>query len=283
MARKYGATAEESDITNLEGKNPEDRDRFITDLDAQYQRRGSTQQTGDGARPAQPALADAYRGYLGQPTAPAVDLSPVTNLIQQMIQQTAQDRQRQDQERAAMRQLLTGRMAEAAKPVDMNAPGIREVLSAQRLGRQRSAERQRSQAATRLSVEGLGDSGAAETTYQGIEQARGEGESADTADVLGREHQAKRNELMQLYQMALSSGDAESARTLQQQLSALDATISTSQMQEGARRFDNDLGFRQSSFDQDLGLRRSSFMDNLGLQIMLAQLGANRDAAGAFL
>lgn len=199
------------------------------------------------------------------------DDSALTQLLKQLGDQQQADRQRQQMERAALRDLMMGRMAEASKPVDVKAPGIREQLSAQRLARQRSAERQRSQAAVRLAGEGLGDSGAMDTTLSGIEELRGEGESSDIADVLGKEHQAKRAELMQLYQMAAASGDAEMARNVQQQLAAIDAQIQQQGMSDVNRRF-----------GQDLGFRKSSFMDNLGLQLLQTQLGANAGAAGAF-
>ena len=189
-----------------------------------------------------------------------------------MLGQQSSDRDRQASEREQMRSMLLARMGQAGAPVDANAPGIREILSSQRIARQRSAERQRSQAAVRLASEGLSDSGAFDTTLSGIEQQRGEGESSDIANVLYQEHQAKRNELMQLYQMAISMGDAESARTLQQQIASLDAMLQQQQLSDVNSRFGADLGFRQSSF-----------LDNLSLQLLLAEMRANESAAGYFL
>ena len=217
-------------------------------------------------------IGAAYQNYLGTPNqAPQVDLSPITNLLTKLTTDQQSDRERQQMERAAIRDLLMGRIGEASKPVDVNAPGIKEQLAAQRLSRQRSEERQRSQLAARLAPEGLLDSGAFDTGLAGIQQMRGEGEAEDIADVLGSETQAKRQELMQLYQMAIASGDAEMARNLQQQLAAIDA-----QMQQQGMRDVN------SRFGQDLDFRKSSFLDNLGLQIMLAQMGADERATEFF-
>ena len=215
--------------------------------------------------PAPTALQAAYSQFLGSPTpappvSPTVDLSPVTGLLQQMSSRADADRVQQDAQRESMRALLRGRMAEASAPVDANAPGIREQLAAQRLARQRSAERQRSQAAVRLSGENLSDSGAFDTAMTGIEELRGAGESADIAEVMGGELQAKRQELMQLYQMALAQGDAEAARTLQQQLKVLEGTVATQGMSEDRRRF-----------SETQNTNQSNFMNNLGLQLLLAQ------------
>lgn len=281
-SRQY--TAEEQDFLR---RNPGDEARMAQALGNQTGHRPFDSQTTDPQQQAAnqradqtlqpqnapPPLGNVYGNYLGQPTqAPQVDLSPLTQQIQQMQQQQQEERQRQQMERAALRELISGRMAEAAKPVDVNAPGIKEQLASQRLARQRSAERQRSQTATKMASEGLGDSGAMDTALSGIEQQRGEGESADIAQVMGGELQAKRSELMQLLQMATSSGDAEMARNVQMQLAGIDAEMQKQQMADV-----------NSRFGQDLGFRKSSFVDNLGLQIMLAQLGANQNAAGAFL
>lgn len=227
-------------------------------------RRSEAQQAAQAKAPSVNSLQGVYEKFLSSvPKAlepsPQVDLSPVTNAVQEMLKERAADKAAADQQRAAMRDLLSKRVGEASAPVNVNTPGIKEQLAAQRLARQRSAERQRSQAATRLSVEGLGDSGVAETTYQGIEQARGEGESADVAEVLGAEHNAKRNELLALLNMAISQGNTEQAQAIQQQIAGIDATLSGLNMQQNQRQFSDDLGFR-----------KSSFMDNLGLQLLMA-------------
>lgn len=225
-----------------------------------------TRSVQSSARPtaADPSLRDAYASFLGRPSitttssvasAPAVDTSAITRLAEQVRAEQA----RQQAERAAMRDLLMQRIGEASKPVDVKAPGIRELLSAQRLARQRSAERQQSQVAARLSQEGLLDSGAFDTASAAIEQGRGEGEAADIGAALLPEHQAKRQELLQLYQTAVAMGDTEAARTLQAQLAAIDATLAAQNQQEGQRRFNADLGFR-----------KSSFLDNLNLQLLMA-------------
>ena len=214
------------------------------------------------------ALQDAYRQYVGGSSvpitsaaapSPTLDLSPVTSLVQSLTANASADRERQQAQQQAMRALLMGRIGEASKPVDVNAPGIKETLAAQRLARQRAAERQRSQTAVRLSSEGLLDSGAFDTAISGIEQARGEGEASDIANTLLPEHQAKRQELLQLYQMAIAQGDAEAARALQEQLAAIDSTMAGINAQESRSRFSEDAGFR-----------RSSFLDNLNLQLLLA-------------
>lgn len=211
-------------------------------------------------------LQEAYRGYLAQPaqtaaapSTPAMDLAPVTSLIQQLTERGAKDQERQQAERAAMRDLLMSRIGQASQPVDVETPGIKQTLAAQRLARQRSAERQRSQSATRLASEGLSDSGAAETAQIGIEQMRGEGEAGDIAATLLPEHQAKRQELQNLLAMAVSQGESEAARSLQAQIQALDATMGVMSLQQ-----------RGQQADEEARFRRSAFLDNFNLQRALA-------------
>ena len=301
LSSKYGVSAGETDVANLAGKNPEDRARFEGELAAQFGRRARSTGGGTNTRPptTAPPLANAYGNYLntGEFSGYGTDWGPIIEQFQQQQreaqlyaqQQVAElraqqqaERDRQQAERAALRELISGRLTEASKPVDATAPGIKEILASQRLARQRASERQRSQVAVRLGEDNLGDSGAFDTAISGIEQQRGEGEASDIADVLGREHQAKRQELLQLYQMAVASGDAEMARNVQQQLAVIDAAIQRQQLGDIGSRFGLEQAGINSRFGADLGFRKSSFLDNLSLQIMLAQLGANERAAGAF-
>jgi hypothetical protein len=215
---------------------------------------------------AQPSVQGAYQNYLAAPapapapqmkTAPnvssSVNLSPLNDMIAQLRAQTEANTGKQAQERAAMRELLMGRIGQASSPVNPTDPGIKGILATQRLARQRAEERQRSQAAAKYAGEGLLDSGAFDTALSGIEQARGEGEAGDIADVMGQEHQAKRQELQQLLQMALASDDAEAVRSIQQQLAALGAATNQVQIGEGGRQFNEGLKFQKSSFLDRLG------------------------------
>ena len=120
-----------------------------------------------------------------------------------------------------MRKILMEQLGAAGKAPTVNDPGIAENLAGQRLALQRSAERQRSAGAESLAGGGLGRSGAADTTRLGIEQARGESEAQGVGQVLGAELQQRRQQLQSLLGMALQSGDAESARQIQQALAEM--------------------------------------------------------------
>lgn len=219
-----------------------------------------------------PNISEAYGGYLNTPTAASNQNSELTGLVKTLVEQAAADRARQDQERAAMREIMMGRLKTAQEPVSADSPGIRELISARRLESQRGSERQRQVLAERMAAQNLGDSGAMDAGVERIEQNRSEADSGAVAEILGGELQSKRQEVMQLLQMAAQLGDTEAARTLQAQMSAIDAQIQQQQMADVNSRFGADLGFR-----------KSSFMDDLSYKLLALQLGANQNAGSMFL
>jgi hypothetical protein len=200
-----------------------------------------------------------YASYLGTPQGPSPQQDQLTALLATMQEEQRTAKAQRDRERASLMELLTGRMKAAQEPVSTQSPGIKELLAARQLQSQRGSERSRAAFAERMHAQGLGNSGAFDTGVLGIEQDRGESDSMATAEILGGELSAKRQELMQLLQMAASLGDSESTRTLQQQLAMLDAQIQQSSQAEGGRRFDEDLGFRKESFWENLGMQGSQF------------------------
>lgn len=265
--------------------NPGDEARMASALGNSTSHRPHDSQTTDAGDQAENAAADrgqysprpaaptsAYQGYLGRPTGQAQQQDATAGLLQQLIAQQQADKQRQDQERAAMREILMGRIKTASEPVSADSPGIKELIAARRLESQRGSERQRQVLAERRTAEGLGDSGAMDAGIERIEQGRSEADSGAVAEIMGGELQSKRTELQQLLAMAVNMGDAESARNLQAQLAAIETQLQQQQMSDV-----------NSRFSQDLGFRKSSFMDDLGYRLMALQLGANANAAGAFL
>ena len=171
-----------------------------------------------------------------------------------------------------MREILMGRLGKAQEPVSVDSPGIKELIAARKLESQRGSENERRVMAERMAAQGLGDSGAFDAGVMGLEQDRSERDSIATADILGGELQAKRQEIQYLLQLAASTGDAEAARTLQAQLATIDAQLQQENMAGVNRRFDSDLGFR-----------KSSFMDDLSYRLLALQMGANQNAGLAFL
>lgn len=210
--------------------------------------------------------SEAYRGYLNTPN-PAHDALLAT--IQQMQAQAAEEKARRDAERAALREIMTSRLKTAQEPVSTESPGIRDVIAARRLESQRGSERSRAALAERLHAQGMGNSGLFDAGVLGLEQDRGEADSDAVAEILHGELSAKRQELMQLLQMAAAMGDADATRAIQQQLAILDTQMQQTSLSEGGRRFDEDLGFRESSFMNDLGYRL------LALELAGNQAGGN--------
>lgn len=255
--------------------------------------------------PVAPPPMEAYASYLGTPSAAATQNTELTGLLKSLVEQAAADRKRQEEERAAMREILMGRLKTAQEPVSTDTPGLKELIAARHLQSQRGAERERQVVAERMAALGLRDSGAFNTKVLGLEQDRSERDSAAVAEILGRELESKRAEVMQLLNLAASMGDTEAARTLQTRLAAIDAQLRQIQIAEGARqfnvgtaegarqfnvgtaegarRFNEDLGFRRSSLADELALRRSTFLDDLGYRLLALQLGANQQAGLAFL
>lgn len=125
----------------------------------------------------------------------------------------------------SMRSILMEQLGQATAPFNINSDAMRRQLDPQRVALQRSAERQRSQMSARLAQEGLLDSGTFDTGLRGIEQQRGEAEASMTGQVVGRELQSRREQVQNLLQMAMQSGDAESARVLAGQLQSINMQL----------------------------------------------------------
>lgn len=263
-----------------------DPDTFLREAEANYARRGANNQGTDANVPGQ---SSPYKDYIetqrqpsptqqGLPAGAQTASTPGQQAVQDnpqlqaLLDQITAQQAQQDQQREAMRTLLMEQIGQASTPVSQNDPGIREILAAQRLSGQRMAERQRSQQAVGLAGNNLQSSGAADNAFFGIDQARGEQEMQGVASVMGQALERKSAELRQLMTLAIQSGDAEAARTLQAQISALDA-----QLQQ--QRITN----QGSQFGQSMDFNKSSFLDNLGYKLLALQLSGNQTAGQAFL
>jgi len=177
--------------------------------------------------------------------------------LAQMLQQRGESSESQQQ---SIRDILMEQLGRATSPIDMSSDAMRTQLDPQRVALQRSAERQRSQMAARLAQEGLLDSGTFDTGLSGIEQQRGESEASMTGQVVGRELESRRTQVMNLLNMALRSGDAESARVLSGQLQMLDMQL----------RKELTLSGQQITRDQNLA------GNNLQLQALMNQLAISQ-------
>lgn len=177
-------------------------------------------------------------GGAGQPINPEGSIGDLYRYLQQREATAAQ-------ERASMRQVLMDQLGAASRPVDINDPALRGIIDPQRLELQRAAERQRSQMAARLASENLQDSGTFDTAMAAIEQQRGEAAAGVTGRVLAGELQSRRDQLTRLLQLAIQSGDSESARNIQTQLALIEAQI-------GRESGLNQLGYNYAALQSQL-------------------------------
>ncbi len=162
-----------------------------------------------------------------------------------------------------IRAMLMQQMQGYAKPVSMDDPGIQGEMAAQERTLERGRQDRRAASAERMAAEGLNaggqGSGAMDAEIAAGYEDKGAAKTGLQAQLYSRELTARRDKLMQSMQLALQTGDAESARSLQMQMA---------QMDDQLRR----MGLQQS---------QSQFNDNYGLQVNDAQYARDRDAARA--
>lgn len=213
-----------------------------------YGQRAATQQTGGQAAPQQ-----ATSQYSGGTPAGAGDAA--LSQFMQMIQ--SRDAQQQQQQ-AALREILMSQLAQAQQPVSEKSPGIREVLAGQRLGLQRGAERERKNAAELRAYDGSGGLGgkAFDSDVSGILQRQGEADAMMTGNVLNQQLQRQEDKLQRLLTVAMQLGDVEAARSLQAQLEAIQTQLG------------------QSNFYDTQALSYANLNQQGNLQSLMALLGA---------
>lgn len=178
----------------------------------------------------------------------------------------------------AFRQMLMTRMAEDPTKVDRSE--IDPQMGAFRTAQQRSMERQRAQLAESAALEGTNTSGGAMADRLGLEQQRGETESAFEATLVGNQLQAKRERINQALQMAMQYGTAQDQLAAQEKLAMVDAELRrlgiTTQRDLGNREIDlrRELGTGQLGLGRDtLGLNFAQLQAELNRQALLAAMG----------
>jgi len=164
-------------------------------------------------------------------------------------------------------------------------------MGAFRTAQQRSQERALNQLAETAALEGTSRSGGALSDRLGLEQQRGEAESAFEADLLGREFEGERARLMQALGLASQYGTAQDQLALQDKLAALDAQLRREGLSLQGELGRGDLAVRGETARGQLGLgqghldlarlaqaaQERQFGQSLGAQ--LGQFGAARDDA----
>ncbi len=134
---------------------------------------------------------------------------------------------RQQQRDEEIRAIIRSRLASAGGPVDETSAEVTQPLSAARDEVQRSQATERTTLAERLYAQGGLNTGALTQQVQQSAERNAGGLSHLRAGLIGHVADAKRAELMDLLHLATAQGDAESARTIQAQLGALNASVTS--------------------------------------------------------
>ncbi len=177
--------------------------------------------------PTSPQTATSqYSGGGGNPTAAGAGDAALQQFMQMLQQRDAAAQQQKSQ----LQQILMGQLGQASQPISANSPGIKEILAGGRLGLQRGAERERKNAAELRAYDGSGGLGgkAFDSDVNRILERQGEADARMTGDVMSQQLQRQEDKLQRLLTLATTLGDAESARTIQAQLQAIQTQLQQS-------------------------------------------------------
>jgi hypothetical protein len=157
---------------------------------------------------------------------------------------------------AQIRQMLLAKMGQMSAPVDGSDPIISGQTDAYRNEQSRGADRQRAVLAERAaadgSLQGNSSSGGFDSAIQGIQEQAATKTGDFKTQLMGRELENRRASLNQLMQMALQTGDAESARTLQMQLAQIDDQTKRLGLSQNQSQFNDTFGAgRADRFSDD--------------------------------
>lgn len=163
-----------------------------------------------------------------------------------------------------IREQIMARLGKMSGAPSMADPALAAQSEAYRRSRERGADQERAAMAERAAAQGtlIGgqSSGSFDTALGGIREAASEDIAGNDAQLMGAEVSARRAEVQSLLNMALQSGDAESARMLQLQLAKMDEALRKQALSENARQFDASDRYRYSA----LGEQGRQFDDQFG-------------------
>lgn len=156
-----------------------------------------------------------------------------------------------------IRQQIMERLGQMKGDPSLSDPALAAQSQAYRTSRERGAEQDRAAMAERAAANGTlqggQSSGSFDTELRSIQEGKSSDIAGNDAELLGNEVMQRRAEVQSLMNMALQSGDQESARMLQMQLAKMDEAIRMKQLAESKRQFDSDLGYRNRTFDDQFG------------------------------
>jgi hypothetical protein len=124
-----------------------------------------------------------------------------------------------------LRDLIMAQIGDASSPVNEQDPSITQPLSAARDEVSRSSDTERSALAESLYAKGGLNTDAVTRYIQQSSERNATGLSQLRAGLITTQLQQKQSKLQNLLSLALASGDAESARSVQQQIAAVQAEL----------------------------------------------------------
>ncbi len=128
---------------------------------------------------------------------------------------------------AEIRAIIRSRLALAQQPVDENSAEVTQPLLAARNEATRAQDSERTALAERLYAQGGLNTNALGQQIQQSSERNALGLGNLRAGLISHVADAKRQELQALLQMATAQGDSESARTIQAQIAALNASVTS--------------------------------------------------------
>jgi hypothetical protein len=156
-----------------------------------------------------------------------------------------------------IRNIITQRLGALKGTPSIDDPELAAQSSAYRRSQTRSDADERAMLAERAAANGtlMGgqSSGGFDTALQGIHERSGENQAAYDADLVGDEVQYRRAEMQGLLDMALQSGDSESARELSMALAELDAQLRREGLSQQNSQFNAGMDFDRYRYDDTTG------------------------------
>ncbi len=156
---------------------------------------------------------------------------------------------------ASIRAMLMEQLGKMGKDPTIDDPALQGQSQAYRRAQQRSGQDERAAMAERAAFQGLNaggqGSGAFDSNVQGIHERIGQNTGAHDAGLVGAEAQNRRGHLQNLLQMALASGDSESARAVQMQMAQMDQAIRQATLAQQSYQYDDRMGFDLGRANED--------------------------------
>jgi hypothetical protein len=177
----------------------------------------------------------------------------------------------------AFKQSLITMLDQGGQTPSLNDPALKAQSDAYAVGQTRASEAARAQLAERAAQQGgTGvNSGAFDTGIADLLERQGEGQAGFNAGLVGDELKQRRQQLIQAAALAGQSLNAEEARALQRELSAVDAEIRKSGIAQQGRLGEADIALRGRLGEGQLNLGLlSSLMGNDYNNRALSQQGA---------